>query len=173
MHECPELRVMTLVRWQLFGSFTFKSERLTNRVRETMWFSLLREVASATQVPLYRLLWCRREERGEVGKRLHFHALIGGLPSKRIHLGSCFQLMRMWERVGGGHARVRVFDSDGPDAAIIYSLKGLQGDDFYESDKFNRAQLTLSESTRDMVRRLIATDRSTGTAEKYAGAPLL
>lgn len=168
------MRVLAKVHWQLFGSFTFKSERLTDRVRVTMWFSLLREVANASQVSLQHLLWCRREELGEVGKRLHFHALIGGLPRKRIHLGTCFQLMRQWERVGGGHARVRVFDPNGLDAAIVYSLHGLAGDDFYESSKFNRAQLTLSESTRAVVRGLlIATDRTVGTAAKYAGAPLL
>jgi hypothetical protein len=169
MNECPELRLLTIPRWQLFGSFTFKSERLTDRVRDGMWRGFVREVENVARVPERYLLWCCRQERGEVGKRLHFHSLIGGLPSGRIHKGTCFQVMRIWERLGGGWARVRVFSSDteSPDQALGYSLKGLKGDDFYESDKFNRAQLTLSESVLRVVRTACSmTDRSLGTGEK-------
>ncbi len=148
MSECPELRVLAVVRWQLFASLTFKSERLSDRVRESMFLAFCREVENAARVQPQRLLWVCRWENGEQFGRLHIHALIGGLPSQRIHIGTCFQLMRIWERVGGGHPRVRVFDSDteSPDQALAYSVKSLGGDDFYESDKFNRARLRMSDS---------------------------
>ena len=171
MKECPELRLVNLVDWQLFGSWTFKSANLTDRVRHSMWMSFVREVENAARVPYHRLLWCCRRERGEQTNRLHFHSLIGGLPQRRVHKGTCFQFMRIWECVGGGHARCRVFNSDAesPDHAIVYPLEGLSGEDFYESGKLNRAQLTLSESVLRVVRTACSmTDRSLGTDEKRA-----
>lgn len=146
-----------MVRWQLFATLTFKSVNISDRVRESMYMAFIRKIENAARVLPHRLLWCRRAERGEIAGRLHFHSLIGGLPSKRVHPGTCFQFMRYWEHCGGGHARVRVFASDlqSPEAALGYTLKGLDGSDLYESGKFNsrRSTLTLSRS----VARVVAT----------------
>jgi len=97
-------------------------------------------------------LWCSRREAGEIGGRVHFHIIIGGLAGKRVHPGCCFQLMRLWESIGGGMARIRVFNPalDG----LGYVLKGLDGADSYESSKFaGRSVVRLSESCRRVVRR--------------------
>lgn len=178
--DCPEMRALTVVRWQLFATLTFKSSEMSDRVRDSMFLAFIRKIENASRVQPHRLLWCCREERGEIGKRLHFHSLIGGLPSKRVHPGSCFQFMRFWGHCGGGHARVRVFasDVDSPEGALGYTVKGLDalnGEDFYESSKFGsrRAQLTLSESVRRVVRSACSMrDRSVNTGVKSGGAEL-
>ena len=54
------------VHWQLFGSLTFKSERLPDGVRQRMWFAWLRQLGRRLAVPFPRLLWCRRQELGEI-----------------------------------------------------------------------------------------------------------
>jgi len=164
--EAPELRVLAVVRWQLFLTLTFKREAIRDKVRGTMLMTFIRKFENVTQAVPRRLLWCCRRERGEIGSRLHFHLLIGGLPTKRVHKGLCFQTMRLWESMGGGFARVRVFDPvlDG----LGYVLKGLDGADGYESGKFaGRSELTLSESCRRVVRRgSLRTDSPSSNGEK-------
>lgn len=139
------------VPWQLFGTLTFSREGTGPRLRETMFFAWLRQAAKCVGVPFRKVLWCRRTELGELGGRLHFHCLIGRLPKQRVHPGLCFQLMRRWEGVGGGFARVRVFDSEleGPE----YLLKALSGSDAYESAKTvgGRSDLMLSRSLLEVV----------------------
>jgi hypothetical protein len=153
MLEQPETRVLTLIRWQLFATLTFKRADIGDRVRYSTFMAWLREVSNVSRVSLNRLLWCCRKEAGESFGRLHFHCLIGGLPAEGVHIGKCFQSMRLWNRVGGGFSQVRVFDPnfDGLD----YLFKGLGGADCYESAKFasGRPVLTLSESCRRVVRR--------------------
>lgn len=154
--DCPELRALRVCRWQLFGSHSFKSAAMSDRVRDKIWLAFVREVENVTRVRPLHLLWCRREERGEQTNRLHFHSLLGGIPSRRVHPGLCFQLMRVWERCGGGWCRMRVFNSDSetPDCAIGYTVKDLSGADVYESAKFgsNRvSQLILSRSVERVV----------------------
>jgi len=151
---------MGMVHWQLFGSLTFKSWKLSDRVRETMFLAFVREIGNASRVDFHRLLWVRRRERGEVAGRLHLHCLLGGLPSKRVHVGMCFQAMRLWERVGGGNARVRLFDSDTetPDGALAYSVKDI-GADVYEGAKFGSKAviaLQLSDSCYRVARSVLA-----------------
>ena len=82
-----------------------------------MWFKLARKVAKWHGVHFHRLLWALRQEPGEIGGRLHFHALIGGLPSYAVSVPTCFSIMAAWERLGGGLARCREFDRtrNGPD----------------------------------------------------------
>ena len=171
MKECPELRVIARMRWQLFITLTFRKSDVSNRVRARMLIAFLREVENATRVPPRRLLWCCREELGEKGGRLHFHLLMGGLPAGRVHMGTCFQLMRIWEkRIGGGFARARLFDPmlDG----VGYVLKGLSGEDFYESGKFSqKTQLMLCESCLRVVGRGLFRQReSVNTGEKSYSA---
>ena len=171
MKECPELRVIAKLRWQLFITLTFRKAELSDRVRASMLIAFVRQVENATRVPPRRLLWCCREELGEKGGRLHFHLLMGGLPAGRVHVGQCFRIMRIWEkRIRGGFARARLFDPmlDG----VGYVLKGLSGEDFYESGKFSqKAQLMLSESCFRVVGRGFFREReSVNTGEKSYSA---
>ena len=79
----PEIYALSLIEWQLFASFTFKSERLADAVRLKMFFALLRRQADNFGIHFPELIWCLRTEAGEATGRLHQHALIAGLPDTR------------------------------------------------------------------------------------------
>jgi hypothetical protein len=68
------------VHWQFFGTLTFKSEKLPERIRLGMYFALIRRVCRWQKVPWRKCLWALRQESGEITGRLHFHFLLAGLP---------------------------------------------------------------------------------------------
>jgi hypothetical protein len=68
------------VQWQFFGSMTFKITRLSERVRVTMFFALVRCLCRWHKVPFRKCVWALRQEVGEISGRLHFHFLIAGSP---------------------------------------------------------------------------------------------
>jgi hypothetical protein len=150
--ESPDLWALGGVRWQFFGTLTFKQERLPDRVRNSMFNATLRQLAGEQHLHFPRLPWCRREETGEHLGRRHYHFLLTGLPSRTVNLSSCFFLMHAWEKIGGGMARVRLYDQrqDG----LAYLTKCLSGADAYETSKFAEglSHLTLSDGLRRMLR---------------------
>jgi len=129
--------------WQFFGTLSFKSERLPERLRVSMWFALAREVARWTHVHFTKnLVWVLRMEAGEATGRLHFHYLLAGVPASFLCDKTCFAMMRQWEKVGGGIARVRLFEPTGDAVEYICKcLSGGSGGNLYEQTKF-----TLSDS---------------------------
>jgi len=153
---------MARVRWQLFCTFTFKGEKVPVSARATLFFSLVRETASNFGVHFSQLVWCLRLESGEASGRLHLHALIAGLPAYGISARTCLSMMSRWERLGGGIARVRVYDAALHGASYI--VKGLEqtlligtadkvnGANLYEFGKFGQAdKVTLSKSFHRVV----------------------
>ena len=136
--ETPEAYHLTRIGWQLFGTLTFKSERLPERVRLAMWFAFARQTGKRLSVKFPRLLWCLRQEQGEIGGRRHFHCLMAGLPPAQLCPSLNFELMALWQKLGGGWARVMRYrdDLDG----VGYVLKGLgyasQSEQHYEMRKF-------------------------------------
>jgi hypothetical protein len=86
-----------------------------------MFVALVRTQARSFGVHFSRILWCLRRERGESTGRLHQHAVIAGL-HPYAGARNCLALMSQWESLGGGIARVSVYNSslDGLD----YILKG-------------------------------------------------
>lgn len=99
-----------------------------------------------------------RRENGEATGRYHYHALIAGLPAHVITKPTCFATMKLWERVGGGMARVTQYDPslDGVDYILkngeqaISSLASRKAGDYYELTKFGgTCDLMLSESLCD------------------------
>lgn len=164
----PELLSLGRVAWQLFATLTFKQERLPDRYRVTLWFSLLRETASNLGVHFSEVVWCLRSEAGELNGRRHLHALIAGLPAYTITPRICRATESIWQRLGGGFPEVRVYDPSL--AGADYILKGLEqvrgeslkGANLYEFRKFGQAgDVTLSESLIRVVmgRRFIAKTR--------------
>lgn len=156
--ESPEVHILSQVRWQFFGTLTFKSERLPERVRLAMWFALMRRVASEFRVHFCRLPWCLRQERGEMFGRRHFHFLLTGLPRMNVTRTTCFYMMATWERVGGGMPRVRRFDHkrNGVDY-VAGCLGGLAlCEDVYESAKFGdrSIELMLSDGLQKILRSI-------------------
>ncbi|HEY3853731.1 MAG TPA: hypothetical protein VGO67_04990 [Verrucomicrobiae bacterium] len=159
----PELFALSLIEWQLFATLTFKSEKMTDAVRIKMFFALMREQADNFGVHFKETIWCLRREDGELTGRGHLHALIAGFPQHALTTATCFAFMKIWERMGGGMARVTLYSPllDG----VGYVLKGCEaeyqraGGDFYEAKKFGgHCDVMLSES----VFRVLAGRRQIG-----------
>jgi hypothetical protein len=137
------------VQWQFFGTLTFKSGRLPERFRLSMFFALVRCLCRWFKVPFRDGLWALRQEAGEVGGRLHFHFLFAGVPPKAVQVATCMSIKAQWERIGGGMARVREFDPGQP--GLGYILKCLcvrAGANLYEVGKFSHSadEVMLSKS---------------------------
>ncbi len=138
--ELPEIHVLNRFDWQFFGTLTFKSERLPERVRLGLYFALLREFGAEFGIKFAHLLWCLRQELGEQFGRRHFHFLLAGARDALVNFTTCFWLMDKWEKLGGGMARVHVFDSARNGGEYILKRQGfgeVDGGDFYESSEFS------------------------------------
>jgi hypothetical protein len=88
--ETPEIHVLNRINWQFFGTLTFKSERLPERVRLQMFFAYLRQFCRQFGLKFPKLLWCLRQEQGELTGRRHFHYLIAGAAASLANLTTCF-----------------------------------------------------------------------------------
>ena len=149
--ETPEIHVLNRIDWQFFGTLTFKSERLPERVRLALFFALLRQFCRQFGLKFPKLLWCLRQEQGELTGRRHFHYLLAGAPASLVNLSTCFWLADKWEKLGGGMARVHVFDPRLNAGAYILKQCGLDdaslGGEVYESAKFsgNACELLLAD----------------------------
>lgn len=186
--EKPELYSLSRIDWQFFCTLTFKRERMPDAIRQSMFFAWARKQSSNFGVHFPRLLWAQRSELGEATGRFHFHALIAGLPEHANTIATCFAMMRIWEGLGGGHARVSIYNNSLQ--GVDYILKGLEtfyskvdqaqgrlSADFYEFTKFNSSQrITLSESILRVIegRRRIGKRSPSSTAQRpVIAAPLL
>jgi hypothetical protein len=105
----PEIYALSVIQWQLFASLTFKSAKLADGVRMKMFFALMRKQAKNFGVHFKKTIWCLRTEAGETTGRLHLHALIAGFPEHAVTKATCFSFMKLWEKLGGGMARVTVY----------------------------------------------------------------
>lgn len=152
MHN-PELHALAAVNWQYFCSFSFRSEKHCARFGPQMFVALVRIQARSFRVHFSEILWCLRRERGESTGRPHLHAVIAGLPPS-AGARNCLALMSQWERLGGGMARVSVYDSslDGLDyilkgSGLTESTAKRWAGDYHELSKFGGlCDVTLSES---------------------------
>lgn len=155
--ESPDIHKLRLIDWQFFGTLTFKSERLPERVRLSAYFAMMRKVAKQFRVFFPNLLWCLRLESGEATGRVHFHYLLAGLPRQAVSVTTCFFQMATWEQVGGGMARVHRFDPRLNGAGYLLKCLGESADagDLYESAKFggSHCQLMLSNAAEKVIRR--------------------
>jgi len=155
--ETPDVYVLSRVEWQFWCTLTFKRQ-LPNYVHGSMFLAWMRGLERLTRVQRKRLLWVCRRELGELGSRLHLHVLVGGVPDWVVTAEYCFHLMRMWERLGGGFARVYVYEPGL--SAVAYTLDSIEldGAQLYECRKFGTASaVTLSE---EVVRLLTQQTRS-------------
>ncbi len=135
--ESADIHVLKEVPWQFFGTLTFKQERLPERVRLSMFFTLMRHTAKAHEVKFKKLLWCLRQEHGEATGRRHFHFLLAGLPAEACNMRTCFALKNGWESRKGGMARVSRFDPRLDAGSYLTKPAGpADPGDAYESAKF-------------------------------------
>lgn len=149
--ESADIYTLGKLRWQFFGSLTFRSERMPERVRITMFFALVRKSAKDFHVYFPALPWCLRLEHGEIGGRLHFHFLLMGLPESAVCVATCFAMMRTWESLRGGSPRIRLFDPRLSGVDYVAECLGYDGADSYESAKFgqNGRELMYSRAVWD------------------------
>ena len=152
MHN-PELHALAAVNWQYFCSFSFRSEKHCAWFGPQMFLALVRTQARSFRVHFTEILWCLRRERGESTGRLHQHAVIAGLPPS-AGVRNCLALMSQWESLGGGMARVSVYNSslDGLDyilkgSGLTESTASRWAGDYHELSKFGGScDVTLSKS---------------------------
>lgn len=127
--------------WQHFATLTFKNPLPPSPARKRMLFAWLRSVCSLRGCRWSALRWLCREEAGEATGRYHYHVLLNGLPPDGVTLAANFILMHAWEKLGGGMARVFIFNGALP--GVEYVMKGLSkldgrshGAQCYELGKF-------------------------------------
>ena len=152
MHN-PELHALAAVTWQYFCSFSLRSEKHCARFGPQMFVALVRIQARSFGLHFSRVLWCLRRELGESTGRPHLHAVIAGLPPFAGGR-NCLALMSQWESLGGGIARVSVYNSslDGLDyilkgSGLTESTAKRWAGDYHELSKFGGScDVTLSKS---------------------------
>jgi hypothetical protein len=164
----PEAYQLGRLDWQFFCTFSFKSLKISDGVKVKMYFALVREQADNFRIHFKKTLWALRHELGEKTGRPHFHALIAGFPNSCADEATCFAFKKLWEKHGGGNARVFVYDPrlkgveyvlDGAEQAIKRA-----GGNWYELNKFGgRCDVMLSESLiRRLSNRQVAGQRGKG-----------
>lgn len=168
--EDPYVYQLSQVKWQFFGTLTFRSGRLPERVRLRMYFALMRKVCKQFRIHFKRSVWCLRLEQGEMLGRWHFHFLLTGLPRQTATTGTCFFIMDTWEKSKGGHARVRLFDPSLGGVGYTVKCLGLNDPaDVYESAKFGHeaSQLMLSDGLQRVLKSIaIRTERKLSTLKE-------
>lgn len=135
---------------------------MSEKVRRAMQFQWLRRLAAmhggekSADGAFQNLVWIVREEFGEVTNRLHWHALVSGVPKSLVRSTTCLFMMGYWEGIGGGMSRVRTFDARKDGAS--YVTKGLDegqftksGADRYEIGKFNGDETLMLIPSRSLL----------------------
>ena len=126
-------------RWSWFATLTFKGRVPGERKRMNMYYHWLRLVEKSMGLPKSnRSHWALRSEFGELEGRAHFHALLR-VPEGENNPGRRFEAMAIWEKIGGGMARIRAWhDDDSKGDALGYVFKGGKnhGANLYEMNKF-------------------------------------
>lgn len=175
--------------WNLWVTCTYrKVNGMSEQVRRSMQMKWLRRVSEFTgtkgrAASWENLTWVIREEYGESTDRIHWHALVGGLPLGVVKPTTCTYLMGYWEGMGGGMARIRVFDAG--QGAAEYMAKGLEGNmsgaNRYEVGKFCPRQgaqleplmLIPSKTLLAKWKRLAAKDGGKHSAQSQAKLPIV
>lgn len=138
------------INWDIFASLTFAGKLpIQRRAWRLAWMHLFR-AAQSCGVPYSKALIALRSEHGELGDRLHFHYLLGGMEESNLY-SLAFRLAYDWKcATGGAHAEIRPYDPQL--AGADYIEKCLGGGNLYELGKFNRSdRLELSASVLKRV----------------------
>lgn len=159
MMESPEAMAIARVKWQLFGHHTFpaRDEGISAGRQLRAWFAFVREIARASGVPFKSVPWVLRPERGDLFGKEHFHSLITGLPAWNLSTPGRFAFMNTWESIGGGMARVALYDHT--QAGVDYVCKclgGMSGGRTYEAGKFGQTgELIYSHAAMALLRKSV------------------
>lgn len=157
---------LSKIDWQFFCSLTLKKELRNDDWAVKKFFGLMRELAGWNHVHFLKMIWCLRSEDGEITERRHYHALLGGLPEHTIHVGTAMSIKAQWEKLGGGFARVFVFNPTlGGVDYVLQALREVEeglsgkvgvhslGASVYEMSKFRPSKLMLSKSLLSVIQK--------------------
>lgn len=162
---------LTRVRWDAFGTLTFRGRVPRPSIARGMAWRHLRYAAELSGQPYCRLLIALREEMGEKNGRFHFHYLLGGTQVSNV-ITFCHRLEHHWKGSTGGIVLIRPYDRSRAGVEYVTKcLKGLVniGANAYEVSKFDRAdQVTLSRSVSAVIRALdrMGTEAAARTRDK-------
>jgi len=143
------------IAWQVFGTLTWRNVKglVPNSARrEKIYFRFIRTVCCVVGIKPRSSLWVRREERGEMFGRTHYHLLLNLGGGFRCTVSSCYWLASVWERCGGGPStRFSVYDplSD----AAGYLCKARSEAASYELAKFGKSEVIVSDGVVEWLRR--------------------
>lgn len=180
--ERPELWALRRQDWQLFVTLTFADRQAPGITFKgqvprkvvaacTPAFNWLRESARALAMHWMELLWALRLEPGELGGRLHYHTVIGGIPPHHTKAFVCGRLETIWRhQFGHGFAEVEWWD--GRDAVGYLMGEEDFGDwnsfeaQGYELRKFGAPdRLILGNAFVEKWRKLLHSDNSTKSVQ--------
>ena len=152
MHN-PELHALAAVPWQYFCTFSFRSEKHCARFGPQMFVALVRIQARSFGVHF------SRNPLVPAAGAWRVHGPVASTCGNRgaapfAGARNCLALMSQWERLGGGIARVSVYNSslDGLDyilkgSGLTESTAKRWAGDYHELSKFGGScDVTLSES---------------------------
>lgn len=128
MSLSPLHLALTRIQWSYFVTLTFGTSWRTmpqSRVLKIVfkWLRVVAKIHGADWDTQW--LWAVRGELGEQTGRFHLHVLLGihGKPLVPNSKSTRFRMMSLWEKFGGGMARIRAY-SDTLEG-VGYILKGL------------------------------------------------
>jgi hypothetical protein len=175
--ESPELWALRREEWQMFATLTFADRKApgitwSGAVPQKVVmscspaFNWLRRAARVLSVYWEDFLWALRLEPGELGGRLHYHAIIGGLPPRHNLRRASGILETLWRhQLGYGIAEVEEWD--GRDAVGYLAGEEALGDwnafeaQGYELRKFGAPdRLILGNAFVEKWRKLLHSDNS-------------
>jgi hypothetical protein len=119
----PYYHAFRRVPWQFCLSLTFEEPVPSERVRLSMFRSLMRKFARKTHLHFDRLIWLLREENGDLDGRAHFHAVACGVSFRWLGQSTVRWLETEWKRTRGGTAKVEIYDPSIPFDFLQYALK--------------------------------------------------
>lgn len=135
MRQLPNTFLLSTVRWDVFCTLTFKVElRSLDRAVECglVWLEVLR---MRMRLHVNDFYWFLRPERGELGGRVHLHALLRVRPVDRglfvVPQGLCMA-HRLW---GRGMTRFRFVEGNFDAVAWYLQKESTYGADLYEDTK--------------------------------------
>ena len=158
--ESPLIWQICRINWQIFGTLTLKSLRLSERMQSRQIMRYFEITSRKLGVNRKSVQWVVRSEHGELGGRLHYHFLLGGLKPSQLSRTTEWFLWDLWHnQINGGRTDIRRYNPRLP--GVSYIMKGLDGADVYESAKFGQSQVTWSQGVQE---RLSHSARMTNTA---------
>ena len=148
------VETLARLRWDVFASLTLRGNLTRPHRAHGLLWQWCRQASVLGEAPCYsRMLIAVREEFGEIGRRPHFHVLLGGMGASNLTT-TCYKLRYCWGSVlKAGFCDCRMWDA-AQVGCVSYLLKTL-GADSYELGKFGWSDgVTLSSSVGRVVRSL-------------------